>query len=574
MKNQLIKKIIFPLFLIFIFIVAIGIWSTPILFKGYPVSLRSVEIVLARNLAQSSVYGSENDLNVVVAPELVKTEAHYSSQGNKFSPIFWSMIFKALGHQDWNHLIIISLIINALSLIFFTLTIRFLFGMKTAMFFPFIYILLPSIWQTAAVSLGVYEFSLLFFSLFTLFYFWGGKQKFSYFYLVLSGIFMIFSCLAKEVMFLFVPVFFFWLLFYKKKKELLAVFIPFFVLLAIFWLPTMLGFKGQNHYRNFFVVNSAQEDSYADYHSFGEFCRDPYTFHFEREATKIKFEQKIKQTENEGGWLYLGALAKTGANNAIRNISFSERLSEGMVLLLKHLLRYLSLEDIGGPFIFLLMIIGWWQLKKKDVKLHYLLGVWLVAVPFLLAFVALASRNHLVDFGFAIAGLVSLGLIGIWQTTKDSYSSGKYAKIFFILVILLTLYALFLAGRTFWGRAYDSSNTLEIQYLAKKTNEIPNISPREVIAGGCACFQPTLNYLTNKSVVFFHPDTIRELVEKRKLQAAFDKFGVKYFIGYDSQISKLIAENSNAKNIAAWPEKKEVNLPTSYNKSWLLNLIR
>lgn len=576
MKNKIIKKIFFPLFLIFIFGAAIGIWSSPILFKGYPVALRSLEIVLARNVAQSGTYGSENNLNVVVAPELVKAEANYNSEGNMFSPIFWATIFKIFGWQDWNRLIVISLVINALSLVFFTIAVRFLFGSKVAYVFPFIYILLPSNWQTAAVSLGVYEFSLLFFSLFVLLYFWGSKQKFSHFYLVLSGLFLILSCLAKEVVFLFVPVFFFWLLFYKKKKELLVVFVPFLILLAIFWLPTMMGLKGQNHYRNFFVVNSANETSFVYYDSFADIYRDAYTFHFDREAVRSRFEEKIKETENKNdGWLYRAALTKLGANNALRGISFIERLIEGSILLSKHVLRFLSIEEIGGPFIFLLMIIGWWQLKKKDTQLHYLLGAWLVAVPFLLGYVVLASRNHLIDLGFAIACLVSFGLISIWSLIKNNGSSSKYNKIFFTFVVLLTFYNLFLAGRIFWGRAYDTSNTPEIKYLAEKTNDMSaDIGPKNVIAVGCACLQYPLNYLTDKSVVFFHPETIKELVAKQELQSVFDRFGIKYIIGYDKQTSDLIEKNSNVINISDWPNQSTVSLPASYNKMWLLNLIK
>jgi hypothetical protein len=219
------------------------------------------------------------------------------------------------------------------------------------------------------------------------------------------------------------------------------------------------------------------------------------------------------------------------------------------------------------------MLIGFIELKKSDKGIYRLLLLWLVSAPLVISYIVLAIRNHLMDFGFAIAALVSLGLIGLSKLISSSYYSDKYLKIICFVLVALTVYNLVLTNHVNFGRAYDNNANLSLQFLADKIDEakLPNDA---VLAVGVRNGHPVLNYLTDKSVVYFNPDTIKDLIKENKLQDAFDKFGVRFIIGYDKELSDLIIKNSKVQNISNSIDAKDIELPLSDTKSWLLNLIK
>ena len=82
-----------------------------------------------------------------------------------------------------------------------------------------------------------------------------------------------------------------------------------------------------------------------------------------------------------------------------------------------------------------------------------------------------------------------------------------------------------------------------------------------------------LNYLTNKSIVSFNPETIKKLLKKDKLDFAFEEFNVKYILGYTDDLSEKVIEQVDVKNIAS--DSLEIEVPkVSRNKGWLMNLIK
>ena len=571
MKDMGIKKYFFVIYLVVIFFSIIAVWYSPVLFKGYPAEAMSYEIILARNYADDGIYGLEDDLNIVVAPELVESRVNVSSMGNKFSTISYSLIFKLFGWQSWDKLVLISAAIYALAAIIFSITIYFLFGLWPAVLFPIIYALLPFNWHTSQF-VGFYEFSLLYFSIFTFSYFWGRKQKLSKIYLILAGLFLALSCLSREAILVFLPIFFSWLWFYKRKKDILAVFIPVGLILAIFWLPGILGFSGNNDYLKLFVQNNEQL-SHTDFHFYGHIYPDPYTYHFNKEDVESQLNQEISAEDTD--LIYRIGRWKVGANLGLRKISFFERLVVGSTNLSRHISKYFAFELIGGPLIFLLALIGLGQLKSLNKKIYYLFISWFIALPVLLSYFVLAIRSHLMDLGFAIAGLVSLGLVSLLPLLKNYYQLKKFSKAIYLFIILITFYNLVLANHVYWGRAYDQMSNLETRYLAEKIiNFSEEIKAEDVIAVGQRGLHPTLNYLTGKSIVFFHESTVNNLVEKKELQDAFDKFNVKYITGYPDATTDLITRNSNVKNIASWPRRENIEIPVSYGKMWFLNLIK
>ena len=571
-------KIKFFLWLIFVFALAILIWYSPVVFKGYsaqPVDFQGTAI-MARNYVQHGVLGSEDDLNIVVAPSLVASKVNPTSLGNKLTIYGYAAIFKVLGQLTWGQMVLLAIAIQALSLVFFTITIFYLFGFRESIVFSLVYILLPVNWRMANTTTS-YEFVLLFFSLFTVLFFCFKDRRIKWPFLILAGLFLGLSGLVKETMFLAFPVIFFWLWRNKKNRELFLIFVPVCLLLAAFWLPSF--FNGTNEYLKLFIKT---ETAHSDFQYYGHAYIDPYTYHFDRESVPNEIEESTSNPDS--GWLYYVSRLKAGANMGLRQVDLVERLSVGTVNLVRQISKFMAIEDMGGPLIFLLMIFGFYHLKQRDKNIYSLFAIWLVVVPLLVSYVSLGVRNHLMDFSWVIAVLVALGLVGLGPLLKNYYQLGKKAKVFHILVILITLYSLVLADHVYWGRAYNNTQYLATKYLAdkisnylvinEKTEDKIKIGDEEVIAVGHRMLHPGLNYMTEKSIVFFSPESINKLINNKQLQEGFDKFNIRYIVGYSEEVSNLIMKNSNVKNIANWPKPEEIEISSSYDKNWFLNVVK
>ena len=551
--SEKIKNLFFlAAILVASFLLAITVWYSPIFFKGFSTQAVDSEgmITAARNYSQFGVLGLENNLNVVVAPSLVKSEANLTSVGNKLTIFCYAAVFKVLGQMPWEKVILIAMVLYALALIFFAATFFYLFGPEESIIFSLIYIFFPVNWQLSHF-VGSYEFSLLFFSIFLFLFFYFSSRRTRWPFLILSGIFLGLSGLAREAMFLVFPTVFLWLWRNNKKKELIFIFIPVFLILILFWLP---GFSsGNNNYLQLFTVVDL---THSDLHYYGHTYPDPYVYHFDKDGASAAFN--ISASNTNSGWLYYISRLKVGANMGLREVNFVERFYVGTVNLIRHISRFISIENMGGPFVFLLFILGLYQLKIKNKSLYLLFLGLIITITLLLSYLILAVRDHMMDFGWAVVASVALGLISIKELLKNYYQFYRY-RFIYIFIILITLYNLVLANHVYWGREYDNPQYLYTKYLAQKIIDYsPIITDREVIAVGDRELHPGLNYLTGKSIVFIDPNSINKMVSQKKLQEIFDKFNIRYIAGYSQEISGLIIGNSNAKNIANWPRLADI----------------
>jgi len=349
---------------------------------------------------------------------------------------------------------------------------------------------------------------------------------------------------------------------------LIYIFIPFGILLAIFWLPNF----SYNTNLNLFTTQTSKELKSADYSFYGHIYPDPYTYHFEREEFINQLENKIDNNELVIT-KQLGEI-KMLKNVGIREISFIERISAGIMLGTRHIFRFFSLEDIGGPFIFLLILLGVYSLKQKNKPLYQLLVYWIASAVFLLTFVVLAARNHLMDFNWAISLFITLGFFSLVKMIVNHFELKNKNIIFVYLIILFAvLYNLVLVNHIVWSHVYDNSSNLKISAYSEEIKK-KGIFDQDVIAvnlnSGSAL---NLNYLTNKSIVVFVPASIKKLLEKNELSSVFDKFGVKYVLGYSNELTEEITNQAKVINIAN--NSLEPVVPEmSRNKGWLMNLIK
>jgi len=563
-NNKFIK---YGLFFLGIFILAIVIWYSPVLFKGYATYTISHNTLLARNIFQTGLYSTENDLNVLLSSNLIEEQGHLSAYGNKLTSLIYAKVFGIIGLPDENNFLLLSIIIHALTLLIFTGLVLYLFNFKTSLIFSLIYIFLPFTWSLP-YGLVSYEFALFFLALFFLFYFYGIKQKYNYIYLGISGIFLALAGLSKETFFLLVPFLLIYLWLINRKRYLLYIFIPFIILFMYFWLPNFI----HNAYIQMFVTQVSEEVKSADYSFYGHVYPDPYTYHFEQEAYLEESRNKIINNE-----LVLAKeieRIKEFKNMGIWDVSLFDRIRAGLMLGSRHIFRFVSLEDVGGPFILILILLGLYSLRQENKRLFQFFVYWVFSAVFLMSFVVLVGRNHLMDFNWAIVLLISLGLLTLGKIVIDHFQfQTKKAKIIYLAILLAVLYQLVLANHIAWSRIYDNSSNLIIRAYSQEIKKL-NISDNDVIAVNLgSAGTENLNYLTNKSVVLFNPETIKNLLEEDRLNFAFEQFNVKYILGYSDRLTKDIVNQTDVVNVAS--DSLEPAIPEmSRNKGWFMNLVK
>lgn len=364
------------------------------------------------------------------------------------------------------------------------------------------------------------------------------------------------------------PPFLILFLFWKKRKEaIIFIFIPFVLLMGFFWLPQ---FVESSNFNLLPGVKEKQSEN-VDFSFYGHLYPDPYTYHFDREV----FLQETLEDYNQGE-LSVQKIGKSKAmkNVGVRKVSFWERLKVSLTIGARHVFRFFSLEYTGGPFVFLLMIFGFFCLRKRNQELSQFFIGWISFSILMMSLVLLLIRNHLMDFNWAIALTIALGILVFSQMILKYFNFKENKLVWLQLFILfLLLYNFILANHVVLGRVYDQTKVLEVRAYAEEINSI-NIQDKEVIAldvHGSSLYQ--LNYLTNKSLVIFREKTINKLIQEDKLNQAFEKFNVKYILGYSEDLSNKILENSEVENIVSTPidfDKEEL----SRNRGWLMNLIR
>jgi len=565
--TKLNKKILTLFFILAIFLLAVGVWYSPIIFKGYSFQPISQDMLLAKNYQESGVFATQNNQSVVVSSDLTKDNSYQLPISKYLGSVIFAKIFSVIGVPGYNLLVLLSIVLYAIVLVIFTILTKQLFGLKIAAIFSLIYIFSPLGWGLS-YDLSGYGFCLLFLGIFLILYFSGIKDKdnknsiINILFLIFSGIFLGLSALSKEITLVFALAFFIFLVIKKLKKQFSYVFIPFAVLLIIFWLPSFLG--GGNRYLSLITGHTTKANTaLAELHLFP----DAYTYYFEKDSFLKEFQsQDLGMSENI-------ETKKVLANYGFGKITIFERGKVGVYALSQHLFRFVSLQEFGGPFILLLSILGLVYLKKKNKFLYNLSACWVVISIFVFSFVILVSRNHLMDFIWPITLMVSLGVFYLLQIVKEHFKLNKTILIDIIIVVLI-LYHLFLVNRVVLGTAYDSESVPRILAYSREIDKI-NVKNDQVIAipGDIPGQDSSLAYLTGKSFVIFRPETLEKLLKENKIETALDSFGVKYILGYPDSLSNEITNKTKTINIASDSLNIEIE-KTSETKSFLMNLFR
>ncbi|MFH1030669.1 MAG: hypothetical protein V1770_05420 [bacterium] len=597
-----------------IFLLAILVWNSAVLFKGYGFSDFTPDQSLSRNLLETGKFSIENRKNVMLGSERIAKEGEISSRGNSLNPILSAYIYKFTELPNQTKAIFISSVINALALLFFGLTVRKIYGIYEAVVFSSVYIFLPVIWITTQTPI-FYEFSLFFMALALFFYFSAdsarncptessnsslrhadltelrGKNlifslnqmlrnlfrftnepsisKHATLEYILTGVFLALSFLARDAMALFAPAFFIWLLL-NNKKAILPIFSSLAAVILFFTIAmSMFTGKGINNNQHLTFFNlSAENSPYSDFGFYGHLYPDPYTFHFEKD----EFLEAAKERIKSGGMASIDQ-SKSLANVGEAKISILQRIQLSIILLLKHISRFVSLEDVGGPFVTLFLLFGLWHVRSRKNKLWQFSLLWIGSVIFLLSFVVLAQRQHMMDFGFILALLIGLGIIEFAELLKKALNFKMKASYIVGLLSIAFIYQFVLTAHIAFSRAYDNSNLPRLKAYAEAITDA-NVSDSDVIAVGLNSVSiNTLNYLANKSLVKFDSRTVEKLLDENKLKNAFDEFGITQILGFTPELTEKISRQANVKTIAD-NTIKPYTFSVSPTKSLFMNLIK
>ncbi len=541
--NKIIIKVFF---LIVVFIASFSIWYSPVLFKGYAPYKMTEIMPIAKNLHKTGIYSMEDRQSIFLPASLIKKEGEIATSGNKLTAYLYAGIFKFTGVLSPDKLVVVSIIVNSLSLLIFTFAVLRLFGFGVAGLFSAIYIFIPYNWESV-YSLGTYEFAILFFALFSLFFLLGREKKRELIYMISAGIFLALSALSREVFFVTMPILAVFLWRSDKKKNMIFLFAPVILILSIFYLPSLFG-NNRNNYSSYFVKEGNQGEQLMDSTFYEHLYPDPYTYLFVKKEFLNNNKEKISKMN------FVEALfqKKVLDNLGIENIGLIDRFLLGMILFFMHLFRFISLEIFGGTFVLMFVLIGLYSMKQKDNNLYKFSIYWLSGTVFLLSFAALVSRSHLRDFNWIFPLLASLGIFFFGEILKSKLNiSGKLGIVLLGVISAIFIYHLILTDHVVFGKIYDGNPALMLSAYSEKIKE-KNIGDNDVIAMGLnSKEQIVLSYLSDKSMVIFTPQTIKKLIEEKKLQEIFDKFNVKYFLGYDNNLSLEILANAKAENIAS-----------------------
>ena len=563
------KKVLACGFLLLVFLAGFSVWYSPVLFKGYAPYKMTEIMPIAKNLSQTGKFSMEDRQSIFLPTSLINEKGEIATSGNKLSARLYAALFKVFGVLGPNQLVMFSAAINSLSIAIFAFIVLSLFGFGMAGLFSAIYIFIPYNWESV-YSLGTYEFSIFFIALFFLFFLLGRGKRHEMAFLSISAIFLVLASFSREVFFLLISIIpaFFW--FSGKKRHIIYFLAPIVLAISVFYLPSFFGKGGGNSYSSSFFAEMTEKQKFMDSTFYEHLYPDPYTYHFEKKEFLYGHKEKIDKMSFVEKLLQ----KKTMANLGIGNIGLIDRFLLGVVLLFTHLSRFFSLEIFGGTFVLMFSLMGLYAMKKKDKEFYKFSIYWLGGTMFLLSFVVLVSRSHLRDFNWLFPLLASLGIIFLWDVIKDKLNiSGKSGAVLLSAIPIIFIYHLVLVDHVVFGKVYDGNPSLTVEAYADKIKE-KNIGDEDVIAIGLNSKEEiVLSYLADKSMVIFTPNTVKKLMEEKKLREIFDNFGVKYFLGYDDKLSLEISTSTKAENIASKTIK--VKQPAiSPLKSLFMGLVR
>ena len=495
----MVKKIILTAIL---FLILGAMRVAPVVYKGYAPSGLYDNLVLSRNLALTSEYSLENKYNAILSSSKIKKEGVQSTLGNKLSVYLEAAVFKVFGFKS-NLPFYVSVFLFAISNAFLFLIVYRIFGnywlaTSVAVFDSF----MPFIWKGSLMA-GSYEFAVLFFFAGLIFYFW--KENISWYYLFLSGLLFGLAAVCRNAFLLSViPLIGYE--FYKNRS---------WQRMALLAAPFVIVFGIVGVFNNSYLGST--DESFTIY---GHLFPDPYTFHFEKQSY-------IDSVHASGDPDFIEFMVKYG-----QPVSFLSRIKVYTWSAFFYAKESFSLINFGGPLFIFLFLFGGSFLYKEKKELFYIFSTWLVFWYLALVFLKTNNWNHFLEIRLILVTFIAFGTWKIGQIIKNVFDSNWAKNIATIGLIVFLSAQLFVSNKWLFHQDYEISFYPKAVDVAEQVKKL-GVSDSDIIAVDYNQNAPLmLNYLTNKSFIYFSPETLKKLEKEAKLKEVFKTMGVtKAFVG-------------------------------------------
>jgi len=237
------------------------------------------------------------------------------------------------------------------------------------------------------------------------------------------------------------------------------------------------------------------------------------------------------------------------------DVSWRDQLVAYKVSATYYILKTFDLTNFGGPLVILIMLAGGYWLYKNKKDLLWLFSVWLVIWFLGLVYFETGNWDHFLELSLIAASLTGLGVYQFWQWSSENVGAKGWLRLGLGMTIFI-LVAGHLAHTDKWKLfdAYRSSNMGVVLEFSDKLEQIKN---KGVIAAGVhPDFASGLYYLTDRDIVYFSSNTVKELIGNGKLKNAFEVYHVRTAVGFSEDLSADIKKITNAE-VIPWGGKSE-----------------
>ncbi len=519
---------------------AICVWLLPVLLGGgYPPEMPTV--LLSKNYAETGLFQTTDDQGRVLGPQMLKTDGITTTIDGRLSAVLYSRIGPAIGWDNWFGWSVVSAVLMAGALLFFWLFTYKLFDVRTAWVSSLLLALMPMTWRMA-VTLSSYQTAFLFLFAALAAYVWIRDRK-PVLALIISAILFGLSIASKDVFITFLP----WLVLFvlweqrKRWKRALGLLVLFLAISGVIYTLPYIGDiqregypLNQNLARLWPVASPAQE-SVRD-GNYLHLYPDPYTYFQDKADFDAAYLAGLKDKsliERLQEW-------KLRVNFGLEAGGIVGFLLSGFWILLNNIPSFFQQALIGSVALWLFIIPGGLEIRKKKPRLFLALGGLIVVTYLIINIVLHYEREHLMDFAWILALAGGVGIVLVSDVIAKAWKMRSLTVI--ALLSLVLGFQMLQANRFEFARMYAKA---PLPVIEAQGQVISSLADSAVIAVPFGLGEmETLALAGERTVVRFHPETIVKLAQERKIAEAFSQYGVTHVLGYDQESLGLIQSQS------------------------------
>ncbi|MBI3331836.1 hypothetical protein HYZ99_02640 [Candidatus Peregrinibacteria bacterium] len=512
-----------------------GLWMMPIVATGMPLEIP--RLLAARNFAETGMFRETDSLGRLLAPELLKEQGETSPEPERLSTMILATFSRFI---PWNNAIgwtAMTGAVFALSFLFLWLAVARLFSIRVAWGTIVITALMPIYWQIA-LSSDRYIFGLFF--LFAGFAAAAWLLDRSWIAAVIvSGIFFGLAASAKDAFLIFLPWFLVLLVSVQRswKRGIVAAALFLACTGIVYLIPYADDIRSVGYPVNQNIARAWPGAADIEEKTYLHLYPDPYTYFFDRE----RFDRELLARRETLSFLERTQLQKVLIRYGVGGPSLIDSVLNGVWLFGNSVTSLFQQDVMGGIVLWLFILPGIYVLRRRRVLLLFLLGT-IASVHVLTSFVLHYSREHLMDYGWALGLLVAVGIAFVADSLSASQKKFSAATITSLIILILAV-QMIQANRTRFARFYARSLVADTVAAAEVMEKLP--AEAVVAAPLHPRIAEDLALLSGQSVVLFQEPTVERLLSEGKLDDAFRTYGVTHVLRYDDERARRMRAAAN-----------------------------